>query len=82
MNSDKIGGLDKVGKKRVYPKREPVVSTVSDIDFSGTYSYANYLRWQFDERLELIKGKVFEMAAPAPFRTVRRERCFLVRNMI
>jgi len=67
MYNDKTGDLDKVDKRKIYPKRESVVSQVSDIDFSGTYSYANYLSWQFDERLELIKGKVFEMAAPAPF---------------
>lgn len=67
MKNDKIDDLGKLGKNKAYPKREPIVSRVSDIDFSGTYSYANYLRWQFDERLELIKGKVFEMAAPAPF---------------
>lgn len=29
----------------------------------GTYSYNDYLSWQIDERLELIKGKVFKMAA-------------------
>ena len=30
-----------------------------------TYSYADYLQWAFDERLELIKGKIFKMT-PAP----------------
>ncbi|MBS1503129.1 MAG: Uma2 family endonuclease, partial [Bacteroidetes bacterium] len=34
-------------------------------DISQTYSYADYLKWTFDERLELIKGKVFKMT-PAP----------------
>lgn len=37
----------------------------SDLDFSKTYSYADYLQWTFEERLELIKGKVFKMT-PAP----------------
>jgi Uma2 family endonuclease len=36
-----------------------------DIDLAGTYSYADYLKWEFDERVELIKGKVFRMS-PAP----------------
>jgi len=36
-----------------------------DIDLSGTYSYADYLNWEFDERIELIGGKVFRMS-PAP----------------
>ncbi len=39
----------------------------SDLDLSKTYSYADYLRWQFEERVELIKGKLFKMS-PAPSR--------------
>ncbi len=35
---------------------------LSDLDFSKTYTYAGYLRWTFDERLELIKGRIFEMS--------------------
>ncbi len=38
---------------------------LSDLDVSKTYTYADYLKWTFDERLELIKGKIFEMN-PAP----------------
>jgi Uma2 family endonuclease len=37
----------------------------SDLDLSKTYTYADYLKWTFDERLELIKGKIFTMS-PAP----------------
>ena len=37
----------------------------SDLDLSKTYSYADYLKWSFEERLELIKGKIFKMS-PAP----------------
>jgi len=37
----------------------------SDLDLSKTYSYADYLQWTFDERLELIKGKIFK-TTPAP----------------
>src|ERR1700760_2712434 len=40
---------------------------LSDLDFSKTYTYADYFKWQFDERLELIKGKIFRMT-PAPNR--------------
>ncbi len=35
------------------------------LDLNGTYSYADYLKWQFEERLELIKGKIFKIP-PAP----------------
>ena len=45
---------------------EPV-REFNDIDVSLTYSYANYLNWFFDDRVELISGKVFKMS-PAPSR--------------
>jgi Uma2 family endonuclease len=38
---------------------------LSDLDINKTYTYADYLKWTFDERLELIKGKIFKMT-PAP----------------
>ena len=38
---------------------------LSDLDISKTYTYADYLEWTFDERLELIKGHIFKMS-PAP----------------
>ncbi len=41
--------------------------TFKQLDLNGTYSYADYLKWTFDERLELIKGKIFNMS-PAPAR--------------
>ncbi|NTD99819.1 Uma2 family endonuclease [Agrobacterium tumefaciens] len=43
---------------------EPV-REFNDIDASLTYSYANYLNWLFQDRVELIKGKIFKMS-PAP----------------
>ena len=37
------------------------------LDLTKTYTYADYLTWTFDERVELIKGKLFNMSpAPAP----------------
>jgi Uma2 family endonuclease len=36
-----------------------------EIDISKTYSYSEYLKWTIEERLELIKGKIFKMS-PAP----------------
>ncbi len=38
---------------------------LSDLDLSKTYTYADYLQWKFDERIELIKGRIFKMS-PAP----------------
>ncbi len=45
--------------------KDKKVFSFEDIDLSLTYSYANYLTWLFDDRVELIKGKVFKMS-PAP----------------
>jgi len=39
----------------------------ADLDLSKTYTYADYFKWKFDERVELIKGKIFPMN-PAPNR--------------
>jgi len=39
--------------------------TFEELDLNGTYTYADYLKWTFDERLEIIKGKIFPMSAPA-----------------
>ena len=41
--------------------------TFDQLDLNGTYTYADYLKWSFEERLELIKGKIFKMS-PAPAR--------------
>lgn len=37
------------------------------LDYGKIYTYADYLRWRFKERIEIIKGKVFKMS-PAPAR--------------
>lgn len=43
---------------------EPIVS-YNQLNPDGNYTYWDYLKWQFDERVELIKGKIFKMS-PAP----------------
>lgn len=45
---------------------EPVVA-YEQLDPSGLYTYWDYLKWQFSERVELIKGRIFKMS-PAPVR--------------
>lgn len=42
-----------------------MVTDINELDFSKSYTYADYLTWQFKERVELIKGKIFKMS-PAP----------------
>jgi len=43
----------------------PKITQLSQLDLNQTYSYADYLTWQFDETVELIKGKIMLMS-PAP----------------
>jgi Uma2 family endonuclease len=43
------------------------VTKFSDLDLNKVYTYADYLTWQFDERVELIKGFIRKMS-PAPSR--------------
>lgn len=37
------------------------------LEYDRIYTYADYLKWKFDEKIEILKGKVFKMA-PAPAR--------------
>lgn len=46
----------------------------------GTYSYADYLSWDFEEMVELIKGKIFRQAA-AP-RRIHQEVSLKVARLI
>ena len=41
------------------------ITKFEQLDLSKTYSYFDYLKWKFEERVELIKGKVLQMS-PAP----------------
>ncbi len=41
------------------------ITRLSDLDPEGSYTYADYLLWQFQERVELIRGRIFRMS-PAP----------------
>ncbi|MBC7642064.1 MAG: Uma2 family endonuclease [Flavobacterium sp.] len=42
-----------------------IVTKFSDLDLTKTYSYSDYLLWQFSERVELIKGFILKMS-PSP----------------
>ena len=60
--------------KSVYTTMEtdkPHTVKEPDIEY-GYYSYADYLTWQFEEVVELIKGKIFKKAAAAPKRIHQR----------
>jgi Uma2 family endonuclease len=42
-----------------------MITDINELDFDKTYSYADYLTWRFQERLEIFKGRLFKMS-PAP----------------
>jgi len=42
-----------------------LITSLSQLDPNKSYTYADYLLWQFEERVELIKGKILEIAAPS-----------------
>lgn len=47
------------------------ITSLDQLDLNGLYSYADYLSWQLEERVELIKGRIFKMS-PAPSRQHQR----------
>ena len=42
-----------------------MITDINQLDLNKSYTYADYLTWQFSEMVELIKGKIFKMS-PAP----------------
>ena len=48
-----------------------MITDIDQLDLQKSYSYADYLKWRFEERVELIKGKIFKMS-PAPARRHQR----------
>ncbi|MDX1908270.1 MAG: Uma2 family endonuclease [Bacteroidia bacterium] len=41
------------------------ITSLDQLDPNGTYTYADYLLWQFEERVELLRGKIRQMSAPS-----------------
>lgn len=35
---------------------------LADLDLNKTYTYADYFKWKFEERVELIRGRIFKMS--------------------
>jgi Uma2 family endonuclease len=50
-----------------------MITDINQLDLSRKYTYADYLTWQFDEMVELIRGKVVRMS-PAP--NTSHQSCF------
>lgn len=53
-----------------------IITDFSQLDLSKTYTYADYLTWRFQERVELIKGWIYKMS-PAPKRVHQKVEGYL-----
>lgn len=43
------------------------ITDFSQLDLEETYSYADHLKWQFAERVELLCGKIFRRPPASNF---------------
>ena len=41
-----------------------MITSLNQLDIEKIYSYADYLTWRLEQRIELIKGRIMQMAAP------------------
>ncbi len=41
-----------------------MITSLDQLDFNKKYTYSDYVLWKFQERVELLKGYLFPMAAP------------------
>ena len=61
-----------------------MITDINQLDLSKRYTYADYLTWQFDEMVELIRGRVFRMS-PAPntsHQSISGELYFQIRQFL
>ncbi|SHI82421.1 Endonuclease, Uma2 family (restriction endonuclease fold) [Cruoricaptor ignavus] len=52
------------------------ITSLNQLDLDKTYTYADYLLWKFQERVELLKGRIFKMS-PAPNRKHQRSAQYI-----
>lgn len=53
-----------MGKLTIYNAEDDSYSKVEEPDPSISYTYADYLQWKFEERMELFRGKIFLLSTP------------------
>jgi Uma2 family endonuclease len=53
-----------MSKMTIYNIDDDSYSKVEEPDPSISYTYADYLQWKFEERLELFRGRIFQLSAP------------------
>ncbi|GAB3997741.1 Uma2 family endonuclease [Spirosoma daeguense] len=58
-----------------------MITELSQLDPNGTYTYADYLKWRFEQSVELIKGKFYDMS-PAPRAKHQRIAMRILRDLL
>ena len=61
-----------------------MITDINQLDLSKKYTYADYLTWQFDDMVELIRGKIYKMS-PAPgslHQSVSSELHYFIRHFL
>src|ERR1051326_7799633 len=48
----------------IYDEENDEFMKVEEPDPSVNYTYADYLQWKFEERLELFRGRIYKLSAP------------------
>lgn len=43
-----------------------MITSLDQLDFNKRYTYSDYIVWKLQERVELLKGFIFPIAAPSP----------------
>jgi Uma2 family endonuclease len=44
-----------------------MITSIEQLDLNKTYTYADYLTWQFEEYVELIRGRIMRMSVPSRY---------------
>jgi Uma2 family endonuclease len=50
--------------KPTFVKKNRMITSLAQLDLNGSYTYADYLTWKFDQALELLRGRIKLMSAP------------------
>ena len=67
MKSQKVNRGVNIQINYIYEKIGVMITDINQLDFTKQYTYADYLTWQFEDRVELIRGWINRMS-PAPLR--------------
>jgi Uma2 family endonuclease len=44
-----------------------MITSIHQLDLNKRYTYADYLTWQFEEYVELIRGRIMQMSVPSRY---------------